>query len=164
MCCFSSTFLAYSLSSTGASFGCVLLTFSALQCFRWTVHPKSSQLPFLADLSAVWMLSVMLSRSGMCLFSLLHSPMSLAVPDICHKVPLSTALGTCPSLYLSYAFKCTPFLIAKCIMFVSLVPTVSVLGTEITTMFCFPSQRPGNTKSFLPSVGLVRFCLPWQIF
>ena len=152
-------FFSYPLSCTEAWFGCVLLTFSALQCFRWTVNPKSSQLPFLAGCLALWMLSLMLSEMW-DVFPPLHSPMSLAVPGLCHEVPPSTALGAYPSLYLSYAFKYSLFLIAKCIRFVPLVYTVSVLGTEITTVFCLPSQRPGNTKMFLPSAELVRFCLP----
>lgn len=80
------------LSCTEAVVGCVLLTLLALRCSRWTVYPKSSQLPFLAGCLAVWMLSVVLSEMwDMFVFSsaLFHV---FDCSGIC-QVPLSTAVA-----------------------------------------------------------------------
>lgn len=133
-------------SCTEAVFGCVLSTFLA-RCSRCTIYPKSSQLPFLAGCLAVSLLSVMLSEIwDMFAFS------SLLFHVFGYLSSLSLySCGACPRLYLGYTFRCTPFLIAKCIRFVSLAHTVSVLGTEITTVLCLPSQRPGKTKNISPS-------------
>lgn len=117
-------------------------------------------LPSLAGCSAVWRLCVTLS--GVWDVFVFSSALGhvFGCSGYLSQSPSLYSFGAWPSLYLSYAFKCTPFLIAQCIRCVSLVHTVSVQGTEIATMFCLPSQRPGNTKSFLPSAELVRFCLP----